>query len=168
MNGWPADGHLVDGYMPDGYMPEAGESTPPVTTPAGALFQSRHGRGPAALRTRRANQALLQYRFLVAEPENLGTIAVEEQTTGIALPANARLAFSHSAGLNAGDVTVEIGNRSSFSHAALPANRVWKGSFAERGMHVVINRHSGAAGTFTLYILDLNGRHFTIATATFE
>lgn len=139
---------------------------PPVTA---TIFQGGGGMvGLAGYRKRRMARDLVKFSGYINDPQFLGSIAQSGQSSVLNLPANGRLAISCSVALTAGQVIVAVGDRSSFSHPALSAGQIYKGSYGERGMPVTVSRGAASAGTFTLYILDLRGSPRPIATVTFS
>ena len=80
------------------------------------------------------------------------------------MPASARLAISHSAGLSLGQVTVTIvEGRRTFSNPALLADEIHKADFGDEGTR--IKQVGAPAGTFRLFHVDeLNGVTTLIAT----
>ncbi len=109
------------------------------------------------VRERRRDRANLSaFRALLAAPHDLGA-------GPLVMPAPGRLALAHSAGLAAGQVTVSVGARRSFSHPALAADEVHRGIHAEEGF--AITQTGAPLGTLSLYLVDpLDGTHALIAT----
>ena len=98
-----------------------------------------------ARQRRQARRDLTELDGILATPHDLGS-------GPLVIPAGARLAVSHSAGLTSGQVTVAIGDRLEFSHPALAADAVHRGDWAERGMS--ISQTGAPTGTLSLYIVD--------------
>ena len=95
---------------------------------------------------RQDRERISAFDALVASPHDLGA-------SDLVMPASARLAISHSAALTLGQITISITpGRVGFSHPAMPANDLYKGSWAEEGTRV---SQSGApAGTLTVYLVN--------------
>jgi hypothetical protein len=117
-------------------------------------------------RNRRTAMALMRFSALVGAPVDLGNVAAAGTSDELVLPANARLAVSHTAALDLAVVTINVG-AGSFSHPALAADAIHKGNFGEAGRVVTIERGAAPAGTFTLYVVDMQGVPRAIATVTF-
>ncbi len=124
-------------------------------------------------RDRRERADVKQYGIapsdLIGTPHAFDSIAANATTaTNFDLPANARLAFSHSVDVSEGDITVNVGPFRSFSHPDLLADVRHGRHFGEEGHEVSITRGAAAiAGTFTLYVLNGTDQRFAIATCTF-
>jgi hypothetical protein len=90
-------------------------------------------------------------------------------TTNLSMPANGRLAISHSVALSAGDVTINIGDRQEFNHPALAIDEIYRGIRAEEDMVVSITRNNAnvITGNFSIYLVDAFGQHIEIATCSF-
>lgn len=118
---------------------------------------------------RKVEQDLNDFEVLIATPHDFGSVVADGASpTPLEMPANARLAISHSAALTIGDVTVDIGANRSFGHPTLDADVVFKGVWGEQQQDIIINRGSSvAAGTLSVYIVDFYGRYLLIGTATF-
>lgn len=111
-----------------------------------------------------------QFDSLIETPHTFDNLAASSSTaTNFSLPANGRLAISHSASLPAGHVSIDVGANRSFSHPALNADEPFKGGlYGEEGQEVVLTRGTGGnAGTFSLYVVTPSGVRETIATCTF-
>jgi len=95
---------------------------------------------------RQKREALTAFNALIAAPHDLGA-------SDLIMPAGARLALSHSAGLVRGEVTVvTVAGRRSWSHPALGADAPFKGDWADEGSRVSL---SGVpVGTATLYLVN--------------
>lgn len=117
---------------------------------------------------RRDRQMFHAYDALIASPADLGTVADLAASSALTLPANGRLAISHSVALSAEDVNVDIAATKNFSHGALDADQIFKGGFGEEGKDVVVNRDGAPAGDFSLYVVNPFGVPFVIATVTFS
>ncbi len=108
-------------------------------------------------RRRQGREAITALQPLVDTPHDLGSGPLR-------MPAGARLAISHSAGLSQGDVTVSLGNGAGFTHPALAADQVFRGVWAERGQDVTVT--GVPSGTLTVHAIDPldAGRTLVIAT----
>lgn len=139
-------------------MPHLPESTHPVI-----LHMVRKNRAE-----RERDQA---FSALIATPHAFDAIAAGNTTaTNFALPARARLAFSFDANIDPSDITVTIaGNNLKFTNPALLADTIFRGIVGEETMIVSVTRAAGCpAGAFTLYVVDAQGLHKVIASATFS
>ena len=94
---------------------------------------------------RRGREFLTALEPLVASPQDLAT--------PLRMPAGARLAISHSAGLAAGSVQVSLGSGVTSSHPALDAGQVHElALYAREGS--VVSVAGAPSGTLTLYALN--------------
>lgn len=114
-------------------------------------------------RDQRERRDLSAFAALLAAPHDLG-----DGTDGLVLPARARLAISHEAGMSEGDVVVHIAGDGDldFTHPELAADEVHRGNWGERGMTVTVENVGAPEGALTLYLIDPFGRPLPIATAT--
>lgn len=111
-----------------------------------------------SLKRRKIAQDVFAYRLLVAEPVSLDEPLV--------LPANARIAMSHSAGVEAGELRLVRGSADPIPLPALDADQVWRMQYY--GKNEQFDVECDVAGTTTLYVLDEWSRPLPIATKIFE
>lgn len=106
---------------------------------------------------RQDRERITAFDSLVATPHDLAS-------GPLVMPSSARLALSHSAGLTAGQVTISIvTGRVGFTHPALAADVVYRGSWAEKGTR--ISQSGSPAGTLKIWLVNpLDGTLETIAT----
>lgn len=130
---------------------------------------------PAVGRMIRRNRAERErdnaFSALIATPHVFDAIAAGVTTaTNFQLPARARLAMAFDAALDPEDVTVTMaGADMKFSNPSLLADTIHRGSVGGEGATVSITRAVGCPpGAFTLYVVDAQGLHLIIGTATFS
>lgn len=111
------------------------------------------------------------FSVLIATPHAFDAIAAGTTTaTNFQLPARARLAMAFDAAIDPGDITVTMaGADMKFTNPSLLADTIHRGSLGEEGATVSITRDAACpAGAFTLYMVDAQGLHQIIGTATFS
>ena len=118
-------------------------------------------------RRRRYKRAEYDFASLIESPFDLGTDdAGNDLPNTFDLPANARLGFSASEALDAGDVTVTIGSNA-YPVPALAADEIHRLLFEYEGKEVTVSAGAGCpACDVTLYFLDRWRRESAIATGS--
>lgn len=106
---------------------------------------------------RQARERITAFDSLIAAPHDLGA-------SDLVMPASARLAISHSAALSLGQITISIvPGRLGFSHPAMVANAVYRGSWGEAGTR--ITQTGARSGQLTIYMVNpIDGTTKVIAT----
>jgi hypothetical protein len=105
---------------------------------------------------RRQHERVDRKRFdaLVAMPHDL-------ETGDLDMPANGRLAVSHSVGVTEGQLSLTVNGEDHFT-PDLTADEVWRLDYVERAR--AVNVETLVPGEVTVYLVDPFGRHLPIAT----
>lgn len=112
---------------------------------------------------RKDREDLSKFRLLRAAPTNLGTNSL----AGLKLPGSGIIAFSYSASLAAGNISIAVSGGRTLLNPALVANQLDRLGWFEKSKTLTISRVTGNLGTISVFVMD-RGRRILIATGVFS